>query len=230
MTPTSSSCVALNTAIAVIASCAFCSVHLFEDTTLIENVDADSRPVPAGQPGARLLVTNLHNLVQPLIRVEVTDMVTVDPDPCPCGRILIRAKAIHGRNDDVLSLPARGGGQVAVHPLHFALLTGDPHVREFQVRQDGPVIRILIVPRYLEGPTTASDELETRLGRAVVRQLAQLGARDPRVSVERRHELARSAGGKLQLVIAGTHRHAMNQPTTPTHPGRPGPSPEPPWE
>lgn len=179
-------------------------IHLFEDTTLVENVDADSRPVPAGQPGARLLVTNLHNLVQPLIRVEVTDMVTVDPDPCPCGRILIRAKAIHGRTDDVLSLPARGGGQVAVHPLHFALLTGDPDVREFQVRQDGPVIRILIVPRSSTSPTTAADDdLETRLSQAVARQLAQLGARDPQVTVERRHELARSAGGKLKLVIAG---------------------------
>ena len=178
-------------------------IHLFEDSTLVENVDADSQPVPVGQPGARLLLTNLHNLVQPLIRVEVTDMVTVDPDPCPCGRTLIRAKAIHGRTDDVLSLTARGGGQVAVHPLQFALLTGDPDVREFQVRQDGHVIRILIVPRSAAGPTTgAGDDLETRLGQAVARQLAQLGARDPQVVVERRHELARSAGGKLQLVVA----------------------------
>ena len=102
----------------------------------------------------------------------------------------------------MLSLPARGGGQVAVHPLHFALLTGDPHVREFQVRQDGPVIRILIVPRSSTSPTT-DDDLETRLGQAVARQLAQLGARDPQVIVERRHELPRSAGGKLKLVIAG---------------------------
>ena len=54
------------------------------------------------------------------------------------------------------------------------------------------------------GPTTAADDdLETRLGQAVARQLAQLGARDPQVTVERRHELARSAGGKLKLVIAG---------------------------
>lgn len=178
-------------------------IHLFEESTIVENVDSDGRPVPAGQPGARLLLTNLHNLVQPLIRVEVTDMVTIDPDPCPCGRSLIRARAIHGRTDDVLSLPARGGGQVAVHPLQFALLTGDPDVREFQVRQDGPVIRILIVPRSAAGPTTgAGDDVETLLGQAVARQLAQLGVRDPQVIVERRHELARSAGGKLKLVIA----------------------------
>ena len=108
----------------------------------------------AGQPGARLLVTNLYNLVQPLIRLELTDVVTLDPDPCRCGRILVRASTVHGRSDDVLSLPARDGGRVAVHPLHFALLTRDPQVREFQVVQDGPVLHVLVVPGR---PTQPSD-------------------------------------------------------------------------
>jgi phenylacetate-CoA ligase len=174
-------------------------IHLFEDTTLVENVDADGHPVPAGQPGARLLVTNLHNRVQPLLRLEVTDLVTLDPDPCPCGRPLVRVAAIHGRSDDVLSLPARGGGRVAVHPLQFALLTREPQVREFQVVQDGPVLRILVVPSQA---VTADDALETRLGQAVAQQLHKLGVHDPQVAVERRQELARSAGGKLKLVIA----------------------------
>jgi hypothetical protein len=101
-------------------------IHLFEDTTLVENLDPDGQPVSAGQPGARLLVTNLYNRVQPLLRLEVTDVVTLDPDPCRCGRTLVRASAIHGRSDDLLSLAARDGGRVDVHPLHFALLTRDP--------------------------------------------------------------------------------------------------------
>jgi phenylacetate-coenzyme A ligase PaaK-like adenylate-forming protein len=71
-------------------------------------------------------VTNLYNLVQPLIRLEVTDVVTLDPEPCPCGRSLVRASTIHGRSDDILSLPARHGPAIAIHPLHFALLTRDP--------------------------------------------------------------------------------------------------------
>jgi putative adenylate-forming enzyme len=175
-------------------------IHLFEDTTLVENVDANGQPVPAGQPGSRLLVTNLHNLVQPLLRLEVTDLVTLDPDPCPCGRSLVRAAAIHGRSDDVLSLPARDGGQVAVHPLQFALLTRDPQVREFQVVQDGPVLRVLIVPR--QATATDKNELETRLGQAVTHQLLGLGVHDPQIIVERRQQLPRSAGGKLKLVIA----------------------------
>jgi phenylacetate-CoA ligase len=175
-------------------------IHLFEDTTLVENVDADGQPVPAGQPGARLLVTNLYNLVQPLLRLEVTDLVTLAPDPCRCGRTLIRASTIHGRSDDVLSLAAREGGRVAVHPLQFALLTRDPKVREFQVVQDGPVLRILIVPSH--AAAAGDTQLDTRLAQTVARQLVGLGVHDPQVTVERRPKLPRSAGGKLKLVIA----------------------------
>jgi phenylacetate-coenzyme A ligase PaaK-like adenylate-forming protein len=179
-------------------------IHLFEDTTLVENVDADGLPVPPGQPGARLLVTNLYNLVQPLLRLEVTDLVTVHPDPCPCGRILARMKIIYGRSDDVLCLSARDGGQVAVHPLHFALLTRDPQVGEFQVIQEGALLRVLVVPRHPFSPaaTGGDDRLETRLSDAITKQLLGLGVRDPQVTVERRRELARTAGGKLKLVIA----------------------------
>ena len=183
-------------------------IHLFEDTTLVENVDTDGQPVPPGQPGARLLVTNLYNLVQPLLRLEVTDIITLDPDPCPCGRILARMKTIYGRSDDVLSLCARDGGQVAVHPLHFALLTRDPQVREFQVIQEGPLLRVLVVPRHPSSPAAAGsdDGLETRLSHAIAQQLLGLGVQDPQVTVERRSELARTAGGKLKLVIADTAR------------------------
>jgi putative adenylate-forming enzyme len=183
-------------------------IHLFEDTTLVENVDTDGQPVPPGQTGARLLVTNLHNLVQPLLRLEVTDVVTLDPDPCRCGRVLARMDTICGRSDDVLSLCARDGGQVAVHPLHFALLTRDPRVREFQVIQDGPLLRILVVPRHSTSQAAASgdDGLEMRLSDAIAKQLLRLGVQDPHVTVERRSELARTAGGKLKLVIADPAR------------------------
>ena len=66
--------------------------------------------------------------------------------------------------------------------------------------QDGPVLRIRIVPSH--AATAGDDPLETRLGQAVAQQLLKLGAHDPRVTVERRQQLPRSAGGKLKLVIA----------------------------
>jgi phenylacetate-CoA ligase len=172
-------------------------LHLFEDMTLYENVDADGRPVPPGVPGARLLVTNVCNYVQPIIRLEVSDVMTIDPDPCPCGRTLVRARAIEGRSDDVLELPGRGGAAVAVHPLHFALVTRDREVGEFQIVQEGARLRVRVVPR-----PSASGELEGRLCAAVSQRLAELGVDEPQIVVERCDALIRSAGGKLAMVVA----------------------------
>ena len=132
-------------------------IHLFEDMTIVENVDDDGRPVPDGQPGARLLVTSLFNRTQPLIRLELADAVTLDPDPCPCGRTLRRIRSIAGRSDDVLALPGTGAATVSVHPLQFAVVARDRDVVEFQVVQEGPRLRLLVVARG-EAPA-----LETRL-------------------------------------------------------------------
>jgi len=65
--------------------------------------------------------------------------------------------------------------------------------------QDGPILRVLVVPS--QAPAVG-DDLETRLGQAIAQQLHRLGVQDPHVTVERRHQLPRSAGGKLKLVIA----------------------------
>ena len=80
------------------------SMHLFDDMCIVENVDDDFRPVPDGELGSRLLITNLFNRVQPLIRFEVTDLVVIEPEPCPCGRTLTRVRSLEGRTEDVLCL------------------------------------------------------------------------------------------------------------------------------
>src|SRR5262249_5758907 len=46
------------------------------DTCIAECTDDEGRPVPDGVASARVLVTNLHNLTQPIIRYELTDRFT----------------------------------------------------------------------------------------------------------------------------------------------------------
>ena len=171
-------------------------IHLFEDMTIVENVDEDGRPVPHGEPGARLLSRASCNRTQPLIRLEVADAVTLDPEPCPCGRTLLRIRSIHGRSDDVLELPGTGAATVSVHPLQFAVVARDRDVVEFQVVQEGPRLRLLVVARG-EAPA-----LETRLRAAVEQRLRDVGVAEPAVEVERLPALARQPGGKLQIVVA----------------------------
>jgi phenylacetate-CoA ligase len=172
-------------------------LHVFEDATLFENVDAEGKPVPPGTRGARVLVTNLCNHVQPIIRMELADVITVEPEPCRCGRTLARMRAVEGRSEDALALPGQAGRAVTVLPAQFALVTRDREVGEFQIIQEGPRLRILVVPR-----PSASRQLEARLRAAVAGRLTELGVDDPQVVVERREALARSAGGKLPLVVA----------------------------
>lgn len=168
------------------------SMHLFDDMCIVENVDGDGEPVPPGEVGSRLLVTNLFNRAQPLIRFEIADMVTVDPAPCPCGRTLMRLRSLEGRAEEVLHL--RG---VAVHPLQFAVVTADPDVREFQVVQEGDSLLLRVALR--DGAAGAPERLESR----VRARLAELGVPEPSVRVERVDALERTPAGKLQLVVAG---------------------------
>jgi phenylacetate-coenzyme A ligase PaaK-like adenylate-forming protein len=173
--------------------CEMGSMHLFDDMCIVENVDEDGDPVPPGEAGSRLLLTNLFNRVQPLIRFEIADMVSVDPEPCPCGRALMRLRSLEGRAEDVLHL--RG---VAIHPLQFAMVTADPDVREFQVVQQGDSLLLRVALR--DGAAGAPERLGSRLGA----RLSELGVPEPSVRVERVDALERTPGGKLKLVVANT--------------------------
>ncbi|MGC2380457.1 MAG: hypothetical protein WA622_25625, partial [Mycobacterium sp.] len=60
-------------------------MHVADDLVILEPADADGNVVPYGQPAERLLLTNLYNLAQPLIRYDLVDAVTMSDEPCPCG-------------------------------------------------------------------------------------------------------------------------------------------------
>src|SRR6516225_5085897 len=74
-------------------------MHVADDLVILEPADADGNVVPYGQPAERLLLTNLYNLTQPLIRYDLVDAVTMTDEPCPCGCAHRRITAINGRID-----------------------------------------------------------------------------------------------------------------------------------
>lgn len=180
-------------------------IHLFEDWCVVENVDRSGQPVPDGEPGERLLVTNLFNRTLPLIRFEVSDIVAIDRNRCACGRTLPRLQAIQGRLDDVIQLPGEHGEPVLLHPTQFSLLAADPAVREFQVVQRGTTIVLRLVLRDGAAPSAAD-----RLTRAVAARLAALGVERPAVEAETVAAIERTAAGKLKLIV--TEQRAGDRP------------------
>ena len=156
--------------------------------------------MPDGTAGARVLVTNLFNRIQPLIRYEIPDVVTIDPEPCPCGRTLKRISSVHGRSDDLLTIDG-----VTVHPLQFAALAADPHVREFQVVQHGERLSLRIVPT----DDARLADLTARLTGQITSGLRGLGIDRPKIAVELCETIERPASGKLPLVFADPRVRAL---------------------
>jgi phenylacetate-CoA ligase len=170
-------------------------LHLFEDLCIVEVVDEHGRVLPPRTPGARILVTNLYNYVQPIIRFEVTDLMTIDDAPCACGRTLARIVALDGRSDDILTLCGERG-PVTVHPIHLrGLLGANPAVLQYQVDCDGEAMDVAVV-------LAAGAPVDTRrtLEQGLANALATRGAQ-PVLRVRVVTEIAREQGpGKLKLV------------------------------
>jgi phenylacetate-CoA ligase len=113
-------------------------LHLNSDWAILEPVDADYRPVPPGAPSRTVLLTNLANRVQPLIRYDLGDSVTLLPGRCPCGSPL-PALRVEGRRGDILELRSPGGASIPLLPLALATVIEEvPGVWHFQLLQDGP--------------------------------------------------------------------------------------------
>jgi phenylacetate-coenzyme A ligase PaaK-like adenylate-forming protein len=115
--------------------CPHLQLHVNSDWVILEPVDAEQRPVAAGTRSHTVLLTNLANRVQPLIRYDLGDAVTLHEAPCRCGSAF-PVVTVEGRCDDNLLIPLAHGGVRTVVPLALAtVLEEEAHVHDFQVVQ-----------------------------------------------------------------------------------------------
>jgi phenylacetate-coenzyme A ligase PaaK-like adenylate-forming protein len=156
------------------------------DTCIAECVDEAGRPVPDGTASARVLVTNLHNLTQPLIRYELADRFT--PAGISAGGFL-RA-SVEGRADDVFRY-----GATLVHPYALTtVLLAAAEVREYQVRQTARGADIVVVA------DPGFDD--TALAAAVEQSLRRAGVAGPHVTITSAGAIARDRRtGKVRRFI-----------------------------
>lgn len=171
--------------------------HVNADWAVLENVDDDYRPVPPGQPGAKVLVTNLANRVQPFIRYVVPDRIVMATEPCRCGSLLPRIARIEGRSAEALWITDAAGRQ---RPLPGVLLHNAidhlANVREWRATQTEPD-RIRLELEFLSGSRSDIDVP------ALVARLRSSGLPDRvRVDVEAAECLAPdSRTGKFRRVV-----------------------------
>jgi phenylacetate-CoA ligase len=162
-------------------------ITLATDSCIVELVDTDGQPVPPGTASAKVLVTNLYNHLQPLIRYELNDSFTAQPDAAAHGRLRV---SVQGRADEILYYD-----HAAVHPLVLrSVLLAQPGVLDYQVRQTprGAAVQVLL-----------ERKADLVLLHGQLREaLARAGLADPQVTVEAVPALPRHPEtGKLRRVI-----------------------------
>lgn len=172
-------------------------LHVNSDWVIFESVDRQYRPVPPGERSHTVLITNLANRVQPILRYDLGDSILQRPDPCECGNPLAAIR-VQGRAADVLTFPAERGERVTIAPLTFATLLDDiPGIELSQIAQTRPTH--LEVRLRLAQNADAGLVWRRALG-ALTALLAKHGL--GHVTVERTQQPpSPSPGGKYRAVI-----------------------------
>lgn len=174
--------------------CEHGALHVNADWVLLEPVDAAGQPVPPGQASAAVLLTNLANTVQPLIRYAMDDAITLCAHGCACGSSLPVIE-LAGRQDAVLHVRGAHNRRVALLPLALTtLLEEQAGVFDFQIGQPDERTLSLALPAGVDAAT------RQRCHDLLLTFAAQQGA--PALTIVDRPALQRARSGKLKRVRA----------------------------
>ncbi len=188
------------------------SLHLNSDWVILEPIDASGRPVPSGDLSNSVLLTNLANRVQPLIRYDLGDSVRFKLQPCDCGSPF-PAIEVEGRRDDIVSFDNDDGESVPMPPLALATVVEEgAGVHRFQILQTGErTLHVRFEPAHGE----RRDAVWARIEHCLRNYLAQQGLHRIRIEPDDTPPQSDPVSGKLREVL-GLHsaQRAAQRPRT----------------
>ena len=166
------------------------SMHITAEDIIVEIMDEDGKPLPAGRAG-EIVVTHLATKDFPFIRYRTGDVGVLDENPCPCGRGLPLLKEIQGRTTDFVV--AQDG--TVMHGLALIYILRDlPGMKQFRIIQDS-----LDLVRIQMATDGTFDEASCRSIEAGMKK--RLG-RDVTVVIERMAKVPKEASGKFRYVVS----------------------------
>ncbi len=177
-------------ALMIALECPHKRLHVNTDWFIVEPVDEAYQPVPVGQSSHTVLVTNLANSVQPIIRYDLGDSITLSEEPCPCGSPLPVIR-VEGRSGELLTFMRPDGCTVQLLPLALVTIVEEtPGIRCCQLIQTAPAT---LTVRFEAVPTSDVEQVwamaqqrlhaylaANGLGAVEIERSAERPGRDPR--------------------------------------------------
>ncbi len=174
-------------------SCPEGNLHINTDWVIIEPVDKDGKPVEEGALSDGVLVTDLSNFVQPVIRYHINDQVRISHDACPCGKNMPTIEIL-GRMDDLFIFAGRKISPVPID-CQIAEVKG---LLDYQfVQQDANTVQFLFVPDV----GFSLDDIAAQIRPRFEGFLAANGGKDIRLTFAEGTPLKNTRGGKCKRVL-----------------------------
>lgn len=102
--------------------------HVPADLIIVEFLDNENRPVPAGVPG-EVTVTTIGVRGMPLLRFKTGDICIHYDEPCRCGRNTVRLSSVLGRKGQMIKFK----GTTLYPPALFDILDNIPEIENYIV-------------------------------------------------------------------------------------------------
>jgi phenylacetate-CoA ligase len=175
-------------------------LHVNSDWVMLEPVDASYRPIAPGEISDTVLLTNLANRIQPLIRYDLGDAVVANHEPCRCGNPL-PAIRVEGRHEDVITMQATDGRRIRLLPMALTTIVEEAaDVHRFQiVHARGTSLRLRLdvdgVERKRAAFRAAADALRN--------YLARQGIASAKIALDEHLPVPDRRSGKLRQVVVG---------------------------
>lgn len=172
-------------------------LHINDDWIIVEPVDDLSNPVKPGRTSSKLLITNLANYIQPVIRCELGDRIRYHEKPCMCGsdspwlevrgRSLDQIRFVDGLREIVVPVSELDG-----------VLRNEDYIRRYQI--------IVNPNNHLELRLSGSNGVDRtmaffRAEKVLRAYMRSIGIISPMITLDKEPPMPDPLSGKFQTVI-----------------------------
>jgi phenylacetate-CoA ligase len=174
-------------------------LHIFEDHFIPEIIDPETEEVlPYGTPG-ELVFTTITKEAFPVIRYRTRDISVLHPEPCRCGRTMVRMGRVKGRSDDMLIIR---GVNVFPSQIESVIMDTDgiePHyqlVVEREGRMDNLTVMVEVNDRIFSDEVKELQNMERKLEQNI-KELLGVSAK---VKLVESKSIQRSEGKAVRVI------------------------------
>ena len=175
-------------------SCPHGNLHINDDWVLIETIKDNGEPSDPDEFSEAILITDLTNYIQPIIRYRMNDRAKIVHEKCACGS-RFPIMQISGRLGDTLHL---SGKPVPSLPLIYAMEQDTQEASVYQIAQTG---QNRVELRFTLYDAADSDEYIKKASHHIKKVFGAYDCNDTELIISDEPPKVNLRGGKIKNVI-----------------------------